>query len=188
MDSPGFDKKEALKSHKDLLLKKKERLEKIINTVSNTIKSIEGEIDMSKKDMFEGFDMTEIERHKEKYAKETEEKYGNTDAYKESQKKTSSYDKNDWAIIQNEADEIYKKIGSNMDKGPEDNEVQELVEEWRNHITKYYYNCTPEIFRGLGDMYVYDEKFTENIDKYGKGLAKFLRDAMNIYCDNLENR
>jgi DNA-binding transcriptional MerR regulator len=186
MDSPGFDKKKALKSHKNLLLKKKERLEKIINTVNNTIKSIEGEIDMSKKDMFEGFDMTEIERHKEKYAKETEEKYGNTDAYKESQKKTSSYDKNDWAIIQKEADEIYRKIGSNMDKSPEDNEVQELVEEWRNHITKYYYNCTPEIFRGLGDMYVYDERFTENIDKYGKGLANFLRDAMNVYCDKLE--
>ncbi len=71
-----------------------------------------------------------------------------------------------------------------MDKDPADEEVQELIEKWRNHISKNFYNCTIEIFRGLALMYVADERFTKNIDKYGEGLAQFLSDAMNVYCDN----
>jgi DNA-binding transcriptional MerR regulator len=186
LDSPGFDKKQALKSHKELLLEKKKRLQKIIKSVERTIHSIEGGIDMSKKEMFEAFDISKIEKHKEKYAKEVRQKYGNTKAYKESQEKTSGYTKNDWAAIMTKWDEIYKKIANVMDKGPADSQVQEAVGELRAHITKYFYECTTEIFRGLGELYVNDERFTANIDKYKEGLSKFLREAMHIYCDNLE--
>ena len=63
-------------------------------------------------------------------------------------------------------------------------DIQDLVEQWRNHISANLYNCTIEIFRGLALMYVADERFTKNIDKYGEGLAQFMSDAMNIYCDN----
>ncbi|MDP4143345.1 MAG: MerR family transcriptional regulator [Bacillota bacterium] len=186
LDSPGFDRKHALKAHRELLIEKKKRLEKIIKSVDSTIDSIEGGIEMGKKEMFDGFDMSEIEKHKEKYAEETRQKYGNTYAYKESQKKTSQYKKEDWARIMSRSEEIYKKVIANMDKGPADKEVQEAVAELRQHITDSFYNCTPEIFRGLGDLYVNDERFTANIDKYKPGLAKFLREAMHIYCDNLK--
>lgn len=60
-----------------------------------------------------------------------------------------------------------------MDKNPDDEEVQVLVQKWRDHISNNYYL-----------MYVADERFTKNIDKYKEGLAKFLSDAMNVYCDN----
>lgn len=56
----------------------------------------------------------------------------------------------------------------------------------RQHITDSFYNCTLEIFRGLGDLYVQDEHFTANIDKVKPGLAKFMREAMHLYCDNKE--
>jgi DNA-binding transcriptional MerR regulator len=186
LDSPGFNRKEALQAHKELLLKKKQRLEEIILTVDKTISSIEGGKNMKKKDMFKGFDMTEIEEHQKKYAEEAKQKYGHTDAYKESQRKTAKYTKEDWARIKAKSEEVYQKIIDNMAKGPADPKVQEAVAELRQNITDNFYNCTPEIFRGLGDLYVNDPRFTENIDKYKIGLAAFLREAMHVYCDLLE--
>jgi len=183
---PGFDRGHALRAHKELLIEKRERLERIIQSVEKTIDSIEGGKEMSNKEMFDGFDMSQIEKHKQKYAEETKEKYGNSDAYKESMKKTSKYKKEDWARITAKGDEIYKRIAANMEKGPTDPEVQRSVADFRQYITYSFYNCTPEIFRGLGDLYVNDERFTANIDKYKEGLAVFLREAMIYYCDNLK--
>jgi MerR family transcriptional regulator, multidrug-efflux activator len=57
------------------------------------------------------------------------------------------------------------------------------VADWRQFITDHYYDCTIDIFRGLGDLYVADKRFTKNIDKYGEGLAAFLSKAMHYYCD-----
>lgn len=186
LDSPNFDKKEALKVHRQLLLEKKLRLEKIIQSVDKTINSMEGEFKMDKKEALNVFNMTEIEEHQRKYSKEVKEKYGNTSAYKESNKKTSKYTKEDWSNIMKGWDEIYKKLASLMDKNPDDKEVQESVHQFREHISKNFYDCTPEIFRGLGELYVNDERFTANIDKYKTGLSKFLREAINVYCDNIK--
>ena len=186
LDNPDFDRKHALKTHRELLIEKKKRLDKIIKSVDKTIDSIEGGIDMNKKEMFEGFDMSEIEAHKEKYAEETKQKYGDSGAYKESMKKTSKYTKEDWARINASNERIYGKIVANMDKGIDNPEVQNAVDELRQEITNNFYNCTIEIFRGLGDLYVNDERFTANIDKHKQGLAKFLSEAMHYYCDNIK--
>lgn len=185
LNSPDFDKAHCLGIHRQLLIEKRQRLDNIIASLDKTLISLEGGTEMSKKEMFKPFDMKDIEEHKAKYAKETEDRYGNSNAYKESQKKTSKYGKADWENIMGEAGEIYSNLAKLMDRDPSDKEVQILVEQWRNHITKNFYNCTPEIFRGLALMYTADERFTENIDKYGEGLAQFLSDAMIIYCDNL---
>lgn len=186
LQNPDFDRVDALKTHKELLVEKKNRLEKIIKSVENTLDSIEGGVKMDKKEMFEPFDMREIEKHKEKYAEETKKKYGNSEAYKESEKRTAKYTKSDWSNIMSRFDEIYKKIAALMDKGIYDLEVQAAVGEWRQYITDNFYDCTPEIFRGLGQLYVADERFTQNIDKYKSGLAKFLSEAIEVYCDNLK--
>ena len=82
---------------------------------------------MSKKDMFDAFDMTEIENYKVKYAEEAKQKYGDSDAYKESNKRTSKYTKEDWDCIQAKGKEIDKKIAGGMDKGPSDYNVQEAI-------------------------------------------------------------
>ena len=182
LDDEGFDKEEALKVHKKLILEKKNRLERIIESIDDTIENIGGKT-MSKKD-FKAFSYDEIRNHQEKYKEETKQKYGKSDAYKESKEKTSKYSKNDWENIMEDAGAIYEELTKLMDRNPADDEVQVLVQKWRDYITNNFYNCTIEIFRGLALMYVADERFTNNIDKYGQGLAKFLSDAMNIYCDN----
>ena len=186
LDNPNFNRKKALENHRQLLLEKKLRLEKIIHSVDKTISSIEGGVKMNKKEVLGVFDMTEIEEHQKKYSEEVKNKYGNTSAYKESNKKTSKYTKEDWNNIMKDWDEIFKKLSNLMDKNPDNNEVQESVHQLRTHISKNFYNCTPEIFRGLGALYVNDERYTNNIDKHKTGLSSFLREAINVYCDNIK--
>jgi hypothetical protein len=69
-----------------------------------------------------------------------------------------------------------------MQKSPKSREVQELIDKWRNHISKYYYNCTDEIFYELGQVYISDERFKKNIDQHGEGLAEFMNEAIKEYC------
>lgn len=183
LNDPNFDRKRALELHRQLLIKKRDRLNKIIECVENTIESVERGIKMSKENMFKAFDMSEIEKHQQKYAEETKQKYGHTDAYKESMEKTSKYTKNDWENIMQRASEIYTEIASLMDRSPEDEEVQRAVAKWRQHITDNFYYCTIDIFRGLGELYVLDERFKNNIDKIKEGLAEFLSEAIKIYCE-----
>lgn len=173
--NPTFNREDALQKHKQLLILKKERIGNLINLVDETLK---GAKNMS----FKEFDMTQIEEAQKKYQKEAEERWGGTDAYKESAKKTSSYSKQDWAIITTEAEGIYKALAEIRDESPENSEAQELVRQWQQHITKYYYNCSKDILAGLGEMYIADERFTKNIDKYGEGLALFMSKAIKYYC------
>ncbi len=117
--------------------------------------------------------------------KKLKKKYGHSDAYKESAKKTSSYSQDQWKAILENGNMLFTKLATLMDKGPADSDVQETIGAYRQYITDSFYTCTPEIFRGLGEMYVADERFTKNIDKHGEGLAAFMKEAMGIYCDNL---
>nr|WP_234125165.1 MerR family transcriptional regulator [Clostridium hydrogenum] len=175
--SHQFDKAEALREHKELLIKKRERIDNLIKLVDRTI---EGDSDMS----FKEFDITEIENTKKKYASEVKERWGNSDAYIESEKKTKGYGKEEWQQTNEECNEILKAFATNMDKAPDSKEVQVLVEEWKNFITKRFYKCTNEILSGLGLMYLADERFKKNIDKNGEGTAEFMSKAIEIYCKN----
>jgi len=180
--SPSFDRQDVLKAQEILLIKKRERLEQIIIMVRKTLQSLNGGMKIDKKEMFKAFDMSGIEKDQENYAEEIKSKYGNTDAYREGQEKISKYTKEDFDRMQAEGDELLNKIAELMDKGSNDMEVQKAVAKLRQHITDNLYHCTPIIFRGIGDMYLHDKRITENKE----GLAMFLRDAINIYCDNLE--
>lgn len=180
--SPNFDKKSALKSHKKLLLQRKIRLENLIKTIDNTLEK--GVNNMNNDENFKAFDTNEIENYKNKYKQEVKAKYGHTDAYKEYEVKTSKYEKNNWQNIIEKGDEIFKKLAMLMDKSPSDVEVQNEIENWRNHISKNFYNCTVDILQSLGEMYINDSRFTENIDKHQNGLSNFINEAIKIYCKN----
>lgn len=173
--SPSFDRIDAMKKHHELLIKKQQHINRLIDLVE---KVIEGKDNMS----FKEFDTSDIEKTKVKYAQEVKDRWGNTDAYAESERKTKSYGKNDWEEIQRESEDIFKAFAANMDKSPESQEVQQLVLDWQNFITKRFYNCTKEILGCLGLMYTGDERFKKNIDKYGENLAEFMAKAIEFYC------
>ncbi|GIP41045.1 MerR family transcriptional regulator [Paenibacillus sp. J31TS4] len=184
IDRPDFDRKQALAAHRELLLEKQRRLAAIVATLDRTIEAMEGGRTMSGKDMFEGFDETPFEEHKRKYAAEARERYGEA-AVEAAEERAAAYGPNDWAFIKERMERNYAAIIEAMDGGPGDPRVQEAVADLRQGITDTFYDCTPDIFRGLGDLYVQDERFTANIDKYKEGLAAFLREAIHVYCDRL---
>lgn len=177
MESPLYDRNKALQKHKKILTQKRNRLDGLITLVENTIK---GEKDMS----FKQFDMTEIEETKQTYAKEVKERWGETEAYEESQKKTGAYSEKQWELITGEGADILKAFGENKEASPESEKAQALVKRWQDYITDNFYRCTNEILAGLALMYTQDERFTANIDKNGEGTAEFMSKAIMAYCAN----
>lgn len=184
LDQPGYDRRDALLTHKQILREKNLRITRLIRTVDKTLDSMNGGSVMDNDDMFGAFDEAVIKEYKE----EACERWGETDAYRESERKTAKYTKADWERTGAESGDIYIKIADLMETGkePSDSEVQEQTKRWFDHLCKNFYTCTPEIFRGLADGYVQDERFTANIDKFRPGLASFLSQAMKIYADSIE--
>ena len=130
------------------------------------------------------FDNSEYEAQREQYSKEAKEKWGSTEAYKESAEKTKDYSKEKWSDVSEGMNALTAKFAECKARGnaPESDEAQALVKKWQNYITENFYTCTKEILAGLGKMYIADERFKENIDKHGKGTAEFMCQAIVTYC------
>lgn len=175
LENPSFDPREALQNHRKLLVMERDRLNGLIRLADQTLK---GEIGMS----FKEFDRSDIDEIQKKYEKEAEVRWGDTDAYQESKRRTSAYSAQDWAKIQRDSESIYRAFAANMKKSPDDPEVQKLVKDWQDLISRYFYNCTDEILAGLGKMYSGDPRFEKNINHYGDGLADFMSKAIELYC------
>ena len=118
------------------------------------------------------------------YETEVRERYGNTTAYREHEQKTKNYTKEKWAEINDGLMAIFAEFAEFKNKGfgVNSSEVQGLVVKLRDYITQNYYTCTNEILAVLGQMYVADERFKKNIDKYGDGTAEFASLAIGVFC------
>ena len=119
-----------------------------------------------------------------KYKSEARSRWGNTDAYREHEQKTKGYTKEKWAEANDGLMAIFAEFAVCKQSGMEADsaEAQALVAKLQAYITANYYTCTVEILAGLGKMYVGDERFKKNIDKYGDGTAEFAVNAIEIYC------
>lgn len=175
LENPNFDKISMLKKHKKLIVLKRDRLNKILALIN---KNLRGEKCMS----FTEFDVAEIKKYQKIYGDEAKKLYKNTEAFSEYQKKTSEYSESQWDIVNRGMLNIFGQFADAMDKEPSAPEVQSLVEKWKNYITKNFYECTNEILSGLGQLYVQDKRFKENIDKQKTGLAEFISNATKHYC------
>ena len=115
---------------------------------------------------------------------EARERYGNTAVYREHEQKTKNYTKEKWAEVNAGMMVIFAEFAVCKNSGARANyaEAQALVAKLPAHITANYYTCTDEIHAGLGKMYVADERFKKNIDKYGEGTAEFAAEAIAVYC------
>ena len=163
LSSPHYDKNKALQEQKQMLTLKKERLERLISAVDSAMK---GENVMS------AFDKTEFEAYKA----EAKEKWGNTEAYKEYEQR-GKHDQGDAMM------EIFAELGKVRHLEPASEAAQVLVARLQQFITDHYYTCTRQILQGLGQMYVADARFKDNIDRAGgAGTADFAAKAIEIYC------
>ena len=119
-----------------------------------------------------------------KYENEVREHYGNIASYKEYEQKTKNYAKQKWIEANDGLMAIFSEFDTCKNSGmsADSDEAQALVGKLQTHITANYYTCTDEILAGLGKMYVADERFKKNIDKYGEGTAEFASKAIEVFC------
>lgn len=171
LSSPDYDKERALSEQKKLLVLKKQRLERLISAVDDALKGA---------NVMKAFDNSEFE----KYKAEAKEKWGKTEAWKEYSEKTKNGTKDKWHNAEEGLNAIFAEFGNCRACGNEaDSEAaQALVGKLQNYITGHFYTCTKQILAGLGEMYVTDQRFKENINKNGKGTADFVSRAIGIYC------
>ena len=122
---------------------------------------------------------------KNNYSTEVLERWSGTDAYHEHEQKTKNYTKEKWAEASDGLMTIFAALVACKESGvcADSDEVQALVAKLQAHITENYYTCTDEILAGLGKMYVADERFKKNIDKYGEGTAEFAAEGIRIYVE-----
>lgn len=172
--STDFDKKTALKKHKEILILKKKRIE-------NLIKLVDKKLDDNSNLSFSEFDESNIIAKQNEYRKEVLHRWKNTDAYKEFELKQSNSN-NEFAEIDKKAREIFGAIAKYMDYPASNEKVQKLIALWQDYISKNYYNCNNQMLQCLALMYVEDERFKSYINSIADNLAQYISDAIHFYC------
>ena len=169
LSSPDYDKQQALSRQRQLLLAKKERLEQMIAALDSLEKG--GDFINTNND---------YEALKNQYAEEVKQRWGNTDAFKESEQRNTDFSKSA-ALL----DEVFEDFAELNRSGilPDDEPAKVQVEKLQQCITDNFYTCTNEILAGLGQMYVADERFKNNIDKHGEGTAEYVSACIKSYCE-----
>ncbi|WP_103501269.1 MULTISPECIES: MerR family transcriptional regulator [unclassified Streptomyces] len=176
IDDPRADPTEQLRRRHRLLTERIERLQKMAAAVEHAMEANKLGIQLTPEEKFEVFG----EGYSEDYETEAEQRWGDTDAWAQSQQKTAGYTKEDWQRIKEESDAINDRLAAELAAGtPGDAEtVLDLAEEHRQHICRHFYECGHELHSCLGEMYVTDERFTATYEAIAPGLARYLRDAI----------
>lgn len=184
MNNPDFDHKKALEEHLNQLIKKRSRLDKLIETVEKTMKHEKGEISMNNEEKFEAFKNKLIEENEEKYGEEIREKYGE-DVVNASNEKFKNMSKEDYERMVKLGDEILELLPKAFQTGdPSSPLAQKLAAKHKEWLLFSWPSYSKEAHRGLAEMYVADERFTAYYDKAIAGGTKFLKDAIYYYLDN----
>ena len=173
--NPDFDVMRTLQAHKQALGKRVERLNRLIETVNNTILHLKGEKKMSNKSLFAAF----TEEEEKKYTAEAEKLYDPV-IVRASQKKWNSYTKEEKKRIGEEGNAAYEAIVAAIPLGPTSPEAQAGVELWRKHMN-YFWTPKLDQLTGLAEMYNTDARFKANFDKFDPRLAEFMREAVEVY-------
>ncbi len=174
LSAPDNDRTEALQKHRTLLLMKRRRLDDMLRLVDETIGGIAMYDERPKPTQ------ADWEAVKEQYAREAADRWGNTEAFLESRARHAQYTPEQESAIKDEMEEIFRAFGACADS--EGAEAQALVKRWQAHITRYHYHCTDGILACLGQMYVNDPRFREDLEQYGPGTAQKMSDAIAAYC------
>jgi MerR family transcriptional regulator, thiopeptide resistance regulator len=175
VDDPRTDALGHLRRQRGLLTGRIDRLRSMVDAIDYEMEARTMDIPLTPEERLEVFG----EFRPEDYAEEAEQRWGDTEAYWESQRRVSSYNKDDWQQLKAEEEEIRARLAAAFEAGlaPDSEEAMAAAEAHRQHISRWFYECSYEIHRGLTEMYVSDERFRSNYDTKSPGLAAFIRDA-----------
>lgn len=173
LDDPGHDRVVALERQRELIEHEIDRLGALAAAVDAAIAAHRNGADLEVATMFDGFDPSE-------YEDEARERWGHTAAYQESARRTRSYGEAEWNEIRRESSEIVDGLAALMRAGePADSAAaRALAERHREHLSRWFYPCSPQMHRGLGEMYVADDRFAQAYEREAPGLAAYFHDAI----------
>ena len=176
LDDPSADPEAHLRRQHALLRDRLERTSAMVAAVEKEMEARAMGISLTPEERFEVFG----EHDPARYEAEVEERWGETDAYAQSKRKTSAYSKDDWVRIKAEGADLEARFAAAMRDGipPDAAPAMDLAEEHRQSITRNYYDCPPEMHAGLGRMYVEDERFTARYEEIAPGLAQYVSTAV----------
>ena len=176
LDDPRFDRKAALRDQRERLRERVRQGEAMIRAVDVALAALDGgrkkgEIKME--DLFKGFNPSQ-------YDEEARRRWGTSDAFVESEKRTRRYTPDDWKALKAEQASVYEAAHSALKAGksPSDVGVMDIAERHRLTIDRWFYPCSHTMHRGLASMYEGDERFRQSIDSHGEGLTSFLAEAI----------
>ena len=175
LSSPDYDAKEALKRQRELLELKRQRLDRLLRLIDDNLK---GEQTMA----FEAFDNRELNEKKDAYAAEAKEKWGKTARWQAYEEREAGMTAEKYESRDEGMRDIFRAFAAARQGDPAGAEGQALVKRWHDFIEANYYPCPKTVLFGLGQMYVGDERFKENLDAYGEGTAQFMCNAITVYC------
>lgn len=183
IDAPNFSVLIALRDHKKSIELQKKRLDGLLATIDKTIGKVQNKKYMKDEELYGSFTKEEME----KYQEEARQKWGNTDA--QSQVRVKEMGKDGLNQVLKENSKLTEEIASRMKNGdsPTDTNIQNLIA--KHYVAlRAFYEPNTELYRGLAEMYIADERFKATYEKVAQGLAQFMRDTMVYYCDVQEGK
>jgi len=175
LDDPRFDHRQALLAQRRQLQANARRTDAMMRAVNAALAVLDdGQGDtMDMQELFDGFDPAT-------YEAEAQERWGDTDAYRESAKRTKRYGQAEWSQIRDEHAAIYADAVAAQQAGtaPDAEVVMDIAERHRDSISRWFYPCSPTMHAGLADMWEADQRFADSIDRFGAGLTAFLATAV----------
>lgn len=170
--APEAERRAALAGQRDRLGERMRRTGAVLRAIDATLEAMNEERAMDTTRLFEGFESFD---HAE-YEAEAEERWGTTDAWRESRRRTKTYGEKQWAEIKREGDDIWARLAALMRSGaaPTGPEALALAEEHRKHIARWFYDCSPAFHAGLADMYEADDRFQAFFETWGEGFTEFV--------------
>lgn len=185
LSSPQFDMRMALQEQKNLIKLKRYRLDRLITTIDKTIKKINKEINMQDQELYGNFSKAEMD----KYTEEAKQRWGHTDAFRQSQERVKKMGKAGLNKVLKEAGELTLEIAAAMKEGldPISEAVQKLIARHYDGL-RAFYEPNLEMYKGLATMYVDDPRFKANYEKVAVGLAEFMRDGMLFFAQMNEGK
>lgn len=174
LDSPDFNQEETIAQQIKLLELQYKHIGELISFAREI--QTKGVKTMN----FEVFDTNEIEQYKA----EVKSKWGNSKAYQEYEQRVVSHSEHNDSKFVNEIMSLFADLGAMKQLPPTDKAVQEKIAALQAYINENFYTCSNDILKELSEMYVCDDRFKKNIDRFGgEGTAKFVREAIFVYCE-----
>ena len=184
LDDPELDPVDHLRQQHALVMDRIGRLQQQLAAIEKALEARQMGILLNPEEMFEVFGDFDPAEHEA----EAQERWGDTGAYRESRRRTSSYGKADWLQIKAESEETVARLLRAMQEGlaPTSTEAMDAAEAHRASISRWFYDCDYAMHRGLADMYVADPRFTAHYDDKAPGLAAYVHDAVHANADRAD--